>query len=87
MIDQGANDPRLKGYMTPEGIKVEIVAEAPTVGVPTAMTFADDGTPYVLGRRPGGKKLALDIVTYHYKDGSKHVGLKWTEGASTPSRR
>src|SRR5262249_18998248 len=31
IIDQGANDPRLKGYFTPEGLKVEIVADAPVV--------------------------------------------------------
>ena len=59
MIDQGANDPRLKGYKTPEGIKVEIVAEGPALGVPLAMTFADDGTPYVLERQIEGKKLVL----------------------------
>jgi hypothetical protein len=52
MIDQGALDPRLKGYKTPEGVKVEIVAENPVVVNPVALTFADDGTPYVLERRP-----------------------------------
>ncbi|HZY88538.1 MAG TPA: hypothetical protein VFE78_27190, partial [Gemmataceae bacterium] len=52
IIDQGANDPRLKGYFTPEGLKVEIVAEGPTVVNPVGMTFADDGTPYVLEWRP-----------------------------------
>ena len=35
-IDQGTNDPRLKGYFTPEGIKVEIVADAPTSSTPSA---------------------------------------------------
>ncbi len=28
-IDQGANDPKLKGYQTPAGFKLEIVAESP----------------------------------------------------------
>src|SRR4051794_7492764 len=48
LIDQGANDPRLKGYLTPEGVKVEIVADFPTVVNPVGMTFADDGTLHVL---------------------------------------
>ncbi len=79
MIDQGANDPRLKGYKTPEGIKVEIVAEDPVIDFPLALTFADDGTPFVWERQaPKGKTvLKLEQVTYHYKDGSSHVGLRW----------
>jgi putative membrane-bound dehydrogenase-like protein len=48
VIDQGRHDPRLKGYVTPEGIKVEIVADFPTVVNPVGMAFADDGTPFVL---------------------------------------
>ena len=53
IIDQGDLDPRLKGYKTPEGIKVEIVAENPVVVNPVGMAFADDGTPYVLEERAG----------------------------------
>ncbi|TWT55334.1 PVC-type heme-binding CxxCH protein [Allorhodopirellula solitaria] len=48
MADQGAQDLRLAGIRTPAGIKVEIVAEEPTVIDPVGMTFADDGTPHVL---------------------------------------
>jgi quinoprotein glucose dehydrogenase len=48
IIDQGDLDPRLKGYKTPEGVKVEIVAENPVIVNPTGMAFGDDGTPYVL---------------------------------------
>ena len=33
-IDQGENDKRLKGYRTPEGVKVEIVADEFTCTVP-----------------------------------------------------
>ena len=29
LIDQGQNDPRLKGYFTPEGVKLEVVADFP----------------------------------------------------------
>jgi putative membrane-bound dehydrogenase-like protein len=71
IIDQGANDPRLKGYFTPEGLKVEIVADAPTVVNPVGMTFADDGTPYVLEWRPSpGDDWHEVPVTFTYKDGT-----------------
>ena len=30
-LDQGQNDPRLKGYRTPEGFKLEIVTAEPTL--------------------------------------------------------
>jgi quinoprotein glucose dehydrogenase len=72
--DQGDDDPRLKGYRTPEGIKVEIVAEAPTVVNPVGMTFANDGTPYVLEWRPdqGPNNFPESSLEFTYKDGSKH---------------
>ena len=68
-IDQGQHDPRLKGYKTPAGIKVEIVAEEPVVINPVAMTFALDGTPHVLEWRPeaGARGVA---ETFTYRDGS-----------------
>jgi putative membrane-bound dehydrogenase-like protein len=70
-IDQGRNDPRLKGYLTPEGIKVEIVAEFPTVTNPVGMTFADDGTPYVLEwLRDSGSTFPEYPEPIHYKDGT-----------------
>jgi glucose/arabinose dehydrogenase len=62
-IDQGQSDPRLKGYLTPEGIKVEIVAEGPTVQHVIDMTFDTDGNLLVLeaaqskGEKPLGKYL------------------------------
>ncbi len=69
IIDQGGSDPRLKGYFTPEGIKLEIVAEEPVVFNPVGMTFADDGTPFVLEWRPGdaGRRTPETIT---YKDGT-----------------
>ncbi|HEY7153251.1 MAG TPA: PVC-type heme-binding CxxCH protein [Gemmataceae bacterium] len=69
MIDQGVNDPRLKGYFTPEGVKLEIVAEEPVVVNPIGMTFDDDGTPYVLEWRRGDESEAVE--TFTYKDGTK----------------
>jgi len=72
IIDQGTHDPRLKGYFTPEGIKVEIVAEEPTVINPVGMTFADDGTPYVLEwRHSPGDNWHETPETFTYKDGTK----------------
>jgi putative membrane-bound dehydrogenase-like protein len=71
IIDQGANDPRLKGYFTPEGLKVEIVAEEPTVVNPVGMTFADDGTPYVLEWRPSpGDEWKETPEVFTYNDGT-----------------
>ena len=71
VVDQGTKDPRLKGTFTPEGIKVEIVAEAPTVINPVGMTFADDGTPFVLEWRPSpGDEWRETPETIAYKDGS-----------------
>jgi putative membrane-bound dehydrogenase-like protein len=74
VIDQGKFDPRLKGYVTPEGFKVEIVAEEPTVINPVGMTFGPDGALYVLEwvapQDPAADPQA-SYVTFTYKDGSK----------------
>jgi putative membrane-bound dehydrogenase-like protein len=72
IIDQGKNDPRLKGYFTPEGIKVEIVADYPVVTNPVGMTFGDDGTLYVLEWKPfSGVSFPEYTETFTYKDGTK----------------
>jgi putative membrane-bound dehydrogenase-like protein len=75
IIDQGQNDPRLKGYLTPEGLKVEIVADYPAVVNPVGMTFAEDGTPYVLEWRPdiGGSTFPEKKEEITYKDGGKRL--------------
>jgi quinoprotein glucose dehydrogenase len=71
-IDQGENDPRLKGYFTPAGVKVEIVAEEPTVVNPVGMTFGPDGILYVLEWVPAvGSEWPENAVTFTYKDGTK----------------
>ena len=70
-IDQGQYDPRLKGLRTPPGLKVEIVADFPTVVNPVGMTFADDGSPYVLEWLPGGTNWNEQPEEFTYKDGSK----------------
>ncbi len=61
VVDQGDLDPRLKGYKTPEGIKVEIVAENPVVVNPIGMAFADDGTPYVLQGGPAPSRAVKTL--------------------------
>lgn len=70
LVDQGALNPRLKGYQLPEGVRVEIVAEDPVTVNPVGMTFADDGTPYILEWRAGdaGKEMIEEFV---YKDGTR----------------
>ena len=72
IIDQGQFDPRLKGYYTPEGFRVEIVAENPTIVNPVGMQFGTDGTLYVLEWRPSpGDEWRETPVTFTYKDGTK----------------
>jgi putative membrane-bound dehydrogenase-like protein len=74
LVDLGKSDPQFKGYIAPEGIKVEIVAEAPTVINPVGMTFADDGTPYVLEWLPSpGDDWRETPVEFKYKDGTKRT--------------
>ncbi|HVK17490.1 MAG TPA: PVC-type heme-binding CxxCH protein [Fimbriiglobus sp.] len=72
-VDQGQFDPKLKGLQAPEGFRVEIVATDPVVVNPVGMTFAPDGTLYVL-------EWTVDPVTqgrwyefketFRYRDGS-----------------
>src|SRR5262245_46189524 len=69
IVDQGDKDAKLKGYFTPAGVKVEVAAEQPAVVNPVAMTFGDDGSLFVLERRPGDWKEAEETITY--KDGGK----------------
>ena len=71
MVDQGTFDPKLKGLFAPEGFKTELVADAPTIINPVGMTFAPDGTLYVLEWRPDpGREWAEFKETFHYKDGT-----------------
>jgi quinoprotein glucose dehydrogenase len=53
LVDQGAYDPRLRGYLTPPGFKVQIVADYPAVVNPAIMTFGEDGTLFVAEWLPG----------------------------------
>ncbi len=70
-IDQGKYDPRLEGYQTPEGFKLEIVAEEPTVINPVGMTFGPDGTLYVLEwKLDQGNNFPEHLETITYQDGT-----------------
>lgn len=72
IVDQGKFDPRLKGYFTPEGLRVEIVAENPTIVNPVGMQFGNDGTLYVLEWRPSpGDEWRETPESFTYKDGTK----------------
>lgn len=76
LIDHGQYDARLKGYFAPEGVKIEIVADAPDVINPVGMTFGPDGTLYVLewveAKDLGSPKTEIEFT---YKDGTKRKVL------------
>lgn len=69
-VDQGKHDPRLKGYKTPDGFKLEIVCEEPTVINPVGMTFGPDGTLFVLEWIPESDTWPETPEKFTYKDGS-----------------
>ncbi|MCU0705084.1 MAG: HEAT repeat domain-containing protein [Fimbriiglobus sp.] len=70
-VDAGTTDPRLKGLMAPEGFKVELVADAPVVINPVAMTFAPDGTLFVAEWVPdAGREWYEFKETFRFRDGT-----------------
>lgn len=76
LIDHGQFDARLKGYIAPEGLRIDIVSEAPDIINPVGMTFGPDGTLYVLEwvEDPQGKSEQVKI-DFTYKDGSRRKVL------------
>ncbi|MSR54816.1 MAG: hypothetical protein EXS09_16235 [Gemmataceae bacterium] len=68
-IDHGKSDPRLKGYRTPEGFKLDIVATVPTLQNPVGMTFGPDGTLFVLEWKADPFAVPVEEIV-RYKDGS-----------------
>lgn len=76
LVDHGQYDARLKGYFAPDGLKIDIVADAPTVINPVGMTFGPDGTLYVLEwvEDPKGQSEKV-FAEFTYKDGSKRKVL------------
>jgi putative membrane-bound dehydrogenase-like protein len=74
LVDLGKQDKRLAGYRAPAGLKVEIVAEAPAVVHPVALSFLDDGTPLVIEwSHDPDEKVTVDHLKFKYKDGSVHT--------------
>jgi quinoprotein glucose dehydrogenase len=73
MIDQGQYDPKLKGYYTPEGFRLDIVASDPVIVNPVGLTFAPDGTLFVLEWKPDpfsdGRWFEFK-ETFRYRDGT-----------------
>ncbi|QDU22112.1 PVC-type heme-binding CxxCH protein [Urbifossiella limnaea] len=73
MVDQGQFDPRLKGYFLPDGFRLEIVLSEPDVVNPVGMTFAPDGSLFVMEWRPD--PVTRDrwfpvVETFRYRDGT-----------------
>jgi putative membrane-bound dehydrogenase-like protein len=69
MIDQGKHDPRLKGYFTPSGIKVEIVAEFPVVVNPIGMAFDEGGALFVLEGPQKENKNSVKVLRTDQQQG------------------
>src|SRR5579884_2960110 len=73
LVDQGKFDPALKGYYLPEGFRMEVVIAEPDVINPVGMTFAPDGSLFVMEWRPDpvtGDKWFEVKETFRYKDGT-----------------
>src|SRR6266849_722287 len=69
IVDHGQYDPRLKGYFAPEGIKIDIVADAPDIINPVGMTFDLDGNLYVLEWVEAvGANFPKSEIEFTYKD-------------------
>ncbi|MDB5308243.1 MAG: repeat protein [Gemmataceae bacterium] len=73
LVDQGRFDPKLKGYYLPDGFRMEVVVSDPEVINPVGMTFAPDGSLFVLEWRPdpvAGESWFPVLETIRYRDGS-----------------
>ncbi len=83
-VDEG--DPRLAGLRVPAGVSVEIVAENPLVIDPVGMTFADDGSLYVLEWREATEQID---TTYDvkYQDGTTATVNRKTKNVKDELKR
>jgi quinoprotein glucose dehydrogenase len=73
-IDQGQRDARLRGYLTPAGFRVEVVAQEPVVVNPVDMAFDPSGALYVVewaNVKPGAMTVAE--TTFTFRDGTKRT--------------
>lgn len=78
IIDQGAKNPELAGYHTPEGIKVEVIATEPAIVDPVGMRFSEDGTLNIL-EWVKGKRAEQSYYDVTLKDGTKLSILRMTK--------
>jgi putative membrane-bound dehydrogenase-like protein len=71
LIDQGEHDARLKGYLAPEGVKVEIAADFPSVVNPVGLVFGPDGVLYVAEWvAPANGKVQETNIEFTDKEGT-----------------
>ena len=86
MKDQGPTNPQLKGMRTPNGVHISIVASDPTIIDPVGMTFADDGSLYVLEWREATDQID---TTYdvHYQDGTTATVNRKTKNVKDDLKR
>jgi quinoprotein glucose dehydrogenase len=72
-VDQGSHDPRLKGYFTPDGFRVEIVAADPDVVNPVGMHFDTEGRLFVLEWTHDPQPPFEELLPITYRDGTKRL--------------
>ncbi len=81
-----AADPRLEGYRTPPGWKVEIAATEPLVVNPVTMTFGDDGRLYVVEWQAGrGPNDRIKVLTDKDGDGTFDESAIYMDGLDLPA--
>ena len=81
-----ADDPRLNGYRSPAGWKVEIAATEPLVVNPVTMTFGDDGRLYVVEWQAGrGPNDRIKVLTDRDGDGTFDEAAIYMDGLDLPS--
>jgi quinoprotein glucose dehydrogenase len=72
LVDRRAADERLAGYLTPQEIKLEIVAESPALSQAGSVWFGNDGSLMLLEWPPEALAQAKDVTdTVAYRDGSR----------------
>ena len=83
---QEQSPPELKGMRAPAGVNIKIVASNPEIIDPVGMTFADDGSLYVLEWREATEQID---TTYdvHYQDGTTATVNRKTKNVKDELKR
>ena len=80
------SDPRLAGYRTPPGWKVEIAAAEPMVVNPVTMTFGPDGKLYVVEWQAGrGANDHIKVLSDDDGDGAFDSSRIYMDGLELPA--